>query len=119
VSRTRLVAERSLALAFGVTTQMVAMAPTLWLCFSLAAMGLAVSRLMACCGSLGIFGLFAGSIALSVGAVFGHPTLARGVAALIGLVSYLLNGLTQVTGTLRPARALSPFHLLSAISGAQ
>jgi ABC-2 type transport system permease protein len=112
VSRTRLLAERSLALALGVTAQMVAMTLALWLFSSLPGMGLAVSRLIACCASLGIFGLFAGSIALSVGAVFGHPTLARGVAALVAVVSYLVNGLAQITETLRPARTVSPFHLL-------
>jgi len=112
VSRTRLLAERALALTAGITVQMTAMTLGLWLFSSLAGMGLGVSKLIACCASLGIFGLFAGSIALSVGGIFGHPALARGIAALVALLSYLANGLAQITQVLRPARAASPFHLL-------
>jgi len=112
VSRTRLLAERTLALAAGVTVQMVAMTLGLWLFSSLAGMGLAVSMLIACCASLGIFGLFAGSIALCIGGMFGHPALARGLAALVALLSYLVNGLAQITQVLRPAQTVSPFHLL-------
>jgi len=58
--------------------------------------------------ALGLFGLFTGTTALSAGAATGSPAIARGLAALVIVASYLINALAQVTTTLRPARPVSP-----------
>ena len=47
-----------------------------------------------------------------MGAATGNPAIARGVAALVAVASYLINVLAQVTSVLRPARSLSPYYLV-------
>jgi ABC-2 type transport system permease protein len=59
-----------------------------------------------------MFGFFTGAVALGVGAAPGSASLARAVAALMAVASYLVNALAQVTTVLRPARPISPFYLL-------
>jgi hypothetical protein len=54
----------------------------------------------------------AGCVALAVGAATGQPGLIRAVASVVALASYLANTLAQITATVRPARAVSSFHLL-------
>jgi ABC-2 type transport system permease protein len=75
-------------------------------------MGLGLGAIASAAAALGIFGLFAGAIAIAVGAATGSPAVARGVAALAVVASYLINALAQVTGTLRPARPISPYYLV-------
>jgi ABC-2 type transport system permease protein len=75
-------------------------------------MHLGVAAIASAAAALGIFGCFAGAVALAVGAATGSAALARGLAALIAVASYLINALAQVTSTLKPVRPLSPFYLL-------
>jgi ABC-2 type transport system permease protein len=56
--------------------------------------------------------LFAGAVAIAAGAATGSATVARGLAALVVVASYLVNALAQVTSALRPARPISPYYLV-------
>jgi len=112
VARGQVLAGRAAALLIDITAVTVATGLAMWL-FSLAfGMHLGVAAIVSAAAALGIFGFFAGAVALAVGAATGSAALARGVAALIAVASYLINALAQVTSSLKPARPLSPFYLL-------
>jgi len=112
VSRGQVFAERFAALAAGIVALMIAVGAALWVFSAMLGMGLGLGAIASAAAALGIFGLFAGAIAIAVGAATGSPAVARGVAALAVVASYLINALAQVTGTLRPARPISPYYLL-------
>lgn len=57
-----------------------------------------------------LLGVLFGSIALAVGAAFGHRGAALGVGAGVAVVTYLVNSLAELTDVLVPFRFLSPFH---------
>jgi len=81
--------------------------------FSLAfSMGLGVAAIASAAAALGIFGFFTGAVALAVGAGTGSAGLARGIAALAAVASYLINALANVTTAVKSARPVSPFYLL-------
>jgi ABC-2 type transport system permease protein len=112
VSRAQLFGQRLAALAAGIATLMIATGAALWVFSALLDMGLGLGAIASAATALGLFGLFAGAVAIAVGAATGRPALARGVAALAVVASYLINALAQVTSALRPARPLSPYYLV-------
>lgn len=112
VSRGQVFAERFAAMAAAIATLMIAVGAALWVFSAMLGMGLGLGAIASAAAALGIFGLFAGAIAIAVGAATGSPAVARGVAALAVVASYLINALAQVTGTLRPARPISPYYLV-------
>ncbi len=59
---------------------------------------------------LGLLGVEFGAIALLVGALTGHLTLSKVVAAVVAVLAYLLNALAPLVSWLRPFRKLSPFY---------
>ena len=112
VARGRVLAERAAALLIDMTAVAAATGLAMWV-FSLAFdMHLGMAAIVSAAAALGIFGFFAGAVALAVGAATGSTALARGVAALVAVASYLINALAQVTSALKPARPISPFYLL-------
>jgi ABC-2 type transport system permease protein len=112
ISRARVLGERFAALLAAVAALMVALGGGLWAFSTIFDMRLGVAAIASGAAALGLFGLFAGAVALAVGAATGHPALARGVAALVVVASYLVNALAQLTDVLKPARPFSPFYLL-------
>ena len=112
VGRWRLLAERFAALVADVVAVMLAMGLVLWAFSATFGMGLTPAAIGAATAALAIFGVFAGAVAIAVGAGFGGPALARGIAALAAVLSYLMNALAQVTSVLRGIRPASPFYLL-------
>lgn len=112
VARGRVLAERAAALLVDLIAVSAATGLTMWV-FSLAyGMHLGVAAIAAASAALGVFGFFTGAVAMALGAGTGSAALARGLAALVAVASYLVNALAQVTSTLRPVRPLSPFYLL-------
>ncbi|HVB46347.1 MAG TPA: ABC transporter permease subunit [Streptosporangiaceae bacterium] len=112
VTRTRVLAERFAALVIDLAVVAAAAGAGLWV-FSLAFdMKLGAGAIAAAAAALGIFGIFTGAVALAVGAATGSTSLARGVASLVAVASYLVNALSQITTALRGARPASPFYLL-------
>jgi len=112
VSRARVFGQRFAALAAGIAILMIATGAALWVFSALLDMGLGLGAIASAAAALGIFGLFAGAVAIAVGAATGSPAIARGVAALVAVASYLINALAQVTSALRPARPISPYYLV-------
>ncbi len=112
VARGQVLAERPAALLLDLGAVAATAGLALWV-FSLAfGMHLGVAAIAAAAAALGIFGFFTGAVAIAVGAATGSTALARGLAALVAVASYVINALAQVTTTLKPARPLSPFYLL-------
>jgi len=112
VARGQVLAERSIGLLIDMTAVAVAAGLALWV-FSLAfSMGLGVAAIASAAAALGIFGFFTGAVALAVGAGTGSAGLARGIAALAAVASYLINALANVTTAVKSARPVSPFYLL-------
>jgi beta-exotoxin I transport system permease protein len=112
VSRVRVFGERFAALAAGVAIVVIAAGAALWVFSALFGMGLALGAIASAAAALGIFGLFAGTVAIAAGAATGSAAVARGLAALVVVASYLINALAQVTSALRPARPISPYYLV-------
>jgi len=112
VSRARLLAERLIALLISITALMTATGAAMWIFSAALGMGLGVGAIASAAAALAIFGLFAGGVALAVGAAVGKAAVARGVAALAAVASYLINALAQVTSALRPVRPVSPYYLV-------
>ncbi|HEX6933506.1 MAG TPA: ABC transporter permease subunit [Streptosporangiaceae bacterium] len=112
VSRIRVLAERFAALLIGVAALVTATGIALWIFSVMFDMGLGIGAIASAAAALGIFGLFTGAVALAVGAATGSAGAAKGVAALAAVGSYLINALSQVTSTLKPARPISPYYLV-------
>ncbi len=112
VSRMRLLLERFAALVIGVAALTAATAAALWIFSTLLGMHLSIGAISAATGALAIFGLFGGTVALAVGAATGSAAVAKGLAALVTVASYLINALSQVTSSLRPLRPISPYYLV-------
>jgi ABC-2 type transport system permease protein len=112
VGRGQVLAGRAAALLIDITAVTVTTGLAMWVFSLVLGMHLGVAAIASAAAALGIFGFFAGAVALAVGAATGSAALARGLAALIAVASYLINALAQVTSTLKPVRPLSPFYLL-------
>jgi ABC-2 type transport system permease protein len=112
VSRTRVFGQRFAALVIGIATLIIATGVVLWIFSAMLGMGLGLGAIASAAAALGIFGLFAGAVAIAVGAATGSAAVARGLAALVAVASYLINALAQVTSALRPARPISPYYLV-------
>ena len=111
VSRAQLLAQRFIALVIGVAVLAVATGAAMWVFSAMLGMGLGLDQIASAAAALGIFGLFCGATALAVGAATGRPAVARGVAALTAVASYLINALAQITSALRALRPISPYYL--------
>jgi ABC-2 type transport system permease protein len=86
-------AERAATLLIDMTPVAAVTGLAMWV-FSLAfGMHLGVAAIASAADALGIFGFFTGTVALAVGAATGSAALARGLAALIAVASYLINAL--------------------------
>ena len=112
VSRAQLFAQRLAALVTGIAALAIATGAALWVFSAVLDMGLGLGVIASAAAALGIFGLFAGAVAIAVGAATGSAAVARGMAALVAVASYLINALAQVTSALRPARPISPYYLV-------
>jgi len=112
VSRAGVFGQRLAALAAGIAIVITAAGAALWIFSAMLGMGLGLGAIASAAAALGLFGLFAGGVAIAVGAATGKPAVARGVAALAVVASYLISALAQVTSALRPVRPISPYYLV-------
>lgn len=71
-------------------------------------------HLVAALVHLVLLGLVFGALALAVGAATGRPGLAKGVAAALAVVAYVVNGLAPMVSWLEPAQKFSPFYQYAA-----
>lgn len=114
VSRTKVLLHKALALvagtAFLAAVTGLALVAEGWL-FDLS---LPVRGVLAAMVHLTALCLVFGGVALAVGAATGHAGLARGAAAALVVVTYLVNGLGPMVSWLEPVQKFSPFYQYSA-----
>jgi ABC-2 type transport system permease protein len=110
VSRTRLVVEKVAAMVVGLGVLGVTLVVATIGLGALADMGLSSANVVATMAHLVMLGLVFGALALFVGCLTGRPALSRGVAAMVAVVTYLVNGFGLTVDWLRPLRPLSPFY---------
>jgi ABC-2 type transport system permease protein len=110
LSRRRLLLDKALGLGGGLTVLMLVASAGVLVAGALTRMSLKSTGVLAAVVHLGLLGLVYGVLALTVGAATGRVSRARGVALVLAVVGYLVNGLTPLASWLRPFQALSPFH---------
>ena len=110
VSRTRVTVEKAVALCAGVLAIATAMGIALVAFGAAADMGLDTGNVAATMVHLALLGLVFGAIALAVGAATGRVGVARGAAALVAVVTYLVNGFAPNVSWIHPLQKLSPFY---------
>lgn len=110
ISRRRVVLEQFLATAIGVFVLAGAMTMAIVGFGAAAGMGLSTWNVLAAMAHLALLGCVFGAAALAVGAGSGRLGLARGLPAVIAVLTYVVNGFAPSIGWLRPVRAFSPFY---------
>ena len=110
ISRRRVVCEKWGALGMGIV--MVAAGLTAGLVVGVLATGMHVKvvGLAAAVVSTTLLGVLFGSIALAVGAATGRRGAARGTAAALAVLAYLVSSLADLVAWLEPIRPLSPWY---------
>ncbi|MBB5801187.1 ABC-2 type transport system permease protein [Saccharothrix ecbatanensis] len=110
VSRTRVLADKALAIMVGLLGVAAALAGVLVVGSRVVGLDVPVSGLVAACASAAVVALPFGALALLVGAGTGRPGLAVAVPVGVALPAFLLDALSVLSDDLRPWRVLSPFH---------
>lgn len=77
---------------------------------SAASMGLSFLSLAEVTFSLVLLGMLFGAFALALGGVTGKSGISKGVAGAVGIISYLLNSMSEIVESLEPFRPVSVFH---------
>jgi ABC-2 type transport system permease protein len=101
---------RFAALAARVAALSAALLATVAITSLLVDLDIGFGRLVAASTSLWLLGLLFGGLALAAGAVRPGRTGAIAVAAGVGVLAWLLDGLAQTVGPLEPLRPLSPYY---------
>lgn len=110
VARHRIVLEKFAAVTIAVLALAIALTVALLLGAAVAGMAIDPWRLAGMTLLTAMLGLAFGSIALLIGATFRGKGRAVGVAAGLGIATFLLNGLAPMVEWLEPFGALSPWH---------
>jgi ABC-2 type transport system permease protein len=114
VSRTRVLLEKSVALVVGTVLLAAVTGAALLLEGAAFDLSLPLSGVVAAMSHLAALCLVFGGVALAVGASTGHAGLAKGAAAAVVVVAYLVNGLGAMVSWLEPLQRYSPFYQYSA-----
>jgi ABC-2 type transport system permease protein len=110
VSRTRVVLEKTVALALEVAGLGVVLWLALWIGALAADMDISAGHLAAATLSAVLLALAYGAIAVLLGAATGRRALAIGVTTAAGVAAYLVNGLAPLVDALEVPQKLSPFY---------
>jgi ABC-2 type transport system permease protein len=110
LSRTRMLAEKALALVTGVSVLGVVLFVTMVAFGPLVDLGLTVGYAAAAAASMTLLGAEFGLLALAVGAVAGRRGPAITVAGVAAVASYLLFAVGALVDEVEPWRFLSPFQ---------
>lgn len=109
VSRSRLLAEKALALLGGLVAMAAVFAVLTIVAVTIFGTGPEAADVVATCLHLVLLAVLFGSVALLVGAATGSPTVASGVAGGLAVVSYVTDSMLPLAGLDGWAR-LSPWH---------
>jgi len=110
VSRTRVLAEKLAAMAAGATLLGAVTAAALLGEGRLAGMSLPAGGVTAAMVHMTLLALVFGTLALTTGAINGHPALSRALPAAAAVAAYIVNGLAPEVSWLKPAQRFSPFY---------
>ena len=110
VSRTRVVLEKSAALALELVGLGLVLWAALWIGALVVGMDISSGHLAAATLSAVLLALAFGALALLLGAATGRRSLAIGVTAAVGVAAYLVNGLAPLVHALKVPQKLSPFY---------
>ena len=110
VSRARVVLEKAAAMILGTFLLAAVTGLALVLEGGWADMALPADRVAAAMLHLALLGVVFGSLALAIGASFGHVAASRAIPAVVAVVAYVVNGVAPQVSWLQPVRTLSPFY---------
>ena len=110
VSRSRVVLEKSAALAIEVAGLGVVLWLTLWIGALSVGMDISGARLAGATLGAVLLALAYGAIAVLLGAATGRRAVAIGLTAAAAVAAYLVNGLAPLVGALDVPQKLSPFY---------
>ncbi|MEP6641627.1 MAG: ABC transporter permease subunit [Gaiellales bacterium] len=110
VTRARLVLGKAAAAAVSVLLVALATWVGLVVGVAVAGGGISVGDMAALSVHLAFFGFATGAVALALGAGTGRRGLATGIAAGVGILGYLINGLAPLVDAMAWLRFLSPFY---------
>jgi len=110
LSRRRLVAEKSGALAGEIALLAIVLWLSLLVGVEIVGMDVSAAHLAAATTSAALLALVFGATALLVGAASGSRAVAIGVAAAGGVAAYLVNSLAALVDFLEPVKQASPFY---------
>jgi beta-exotoxin I transport system permease protein len=110
VSRTRLLLERTGALAAAVTVLGLVIWATTVAAVAVADLGIGAGRLAATTLGLVLLALGFGTVALAAGAASGRRGLTLGVSAAVAVAAYLANTVAPQVDALKGVEKWSPFH---------
>ena len=110
ISRTRMLAEKALALLTGIAVLGLVLFVTMIAFGPLVDLGLSIRYAAAAAASMTLLGAEFGLLALAVGAVTGRRGPAITVAGVAAVASYLLFALGALVEEIEPWRFLSPFQ---------
>lgn len=110
VSRTKVVLEKTLALAAELVGLGVVLWLALWIGALIAGMDISAGHLAAATLSAVLLALAFGAIAVLLGAATGKRTVAIGLTAAAAVAAYLVNGLAPLVHALEVPQKLSPFY---------
>lgn len=82
----------------------------LWLGGTVVRMHLGTGNLAAAVVNMMLLGLFFGALALCIGGASGKRGLSIGLAAAVGIVSFVWNSTTSTVDAMKPWRVISPFY---------
>jgi ABC-2 type transport system permease protein len=112
VSRTRVVLEKAAAIALLLAVLALAVFASVWLPASVFELDIGAGDVAAAVVAQYLLALAFAFIALLAGAATGSRSAALGIAAVLAVGAYLLDGLAQVVDALDSWRVLSPFELV-------
>lgn len=116
VRRRRYVGERAIAMALTVLRLALAMVVVLAIADPLVGSEIGLGSLVIAVGASAVFASVFGAVALVVAAHTGDRSAAVGAAVLAFTLAYLASAAAELIESLRPVRAVSPYHWLVARS---
>lgn len=109
LTRTKLLLQKSLAIAIGISALAAAMGIAVVIFGAVTGMGLSTVNVLASMVHLALLAMVFAALALCVGAATGRVTATRALPAAVAVVSYLVNGFGVSVSWLAPLRKFSPF----------
>ncbi len=110
VPRSKVVIEKFAAICVVVGVLGLLIWLLLWLGGMVVGMHIGAGHLAAATVNMMLLGLFFGALALCIGSASGTRGLSIGIAAAVGIVSFVWNSTASTVAAMKPWRVISPFY---------